>query len=64
VTKDTGDIAAAVTVNGNSKVKSFDVDGMNSGNFKISLVSKLLDSIPIINLKRSQAIINLVIVHY
>ena len=25
-----GDIAAAVTVNGNSKVKSFDVDGMNS----------------------------------
>jgi hypothetical protein len=30
VTKDVGDIAAAVTVNGNSKVKSFDVDGMNS----------------------------------
>jgi hypothetical protein len=30
VTKDMGDIAAAVTVNGNSKVKSFDVDGMNS----------------------------------
>ena len=29
VTKDMGDIAAAVTVNGNSKVKSFDVDGMN-----------------------------------
>jgi hypothetical protein len=30
VTKDMGDIAAAVTVNGNSKVKSFDVDGINS----------------------------------
>ena len=29
VTKDMGDIAAAVTVNGNSKIKSFDVDGMN-----------------------------------
>ena len=29
VTKEMGDIAATVTVNGNSKVKSFDVDGMN-----------------------------------
>jgi hypothetical protein len=38
-------------------------ESLTLGNFKISLVSKLLDSIPIINLKRSQAIINLVIVH-
>ena len=30
VTKEMGDIAATVTVNGNSKVKSFDVDGINS----------------------------------
>jgi hypothetical protein len=29
ITKETGDIAAAVTVNGNSKVKSFDIDNLN-----------------------------------
>jgi hypothetical protein len=31
VTRDSGDIVATVTVNGNSKVKSFDVDNLNLG---------------------------------
>jgi hypothetical protein len=35
-------------------------ESLTLGNFKISLIAKLLDSILKINLKRSQGIINLV----